>query len=151
MKTIIAAVDLSHDDQEHTAETFRWSVEEAVVRHADVEVVYAVPPVISPYAPAAPGTGAIDIEAEADALARQAQQRLDRCVKRLRRSVDAIVPIRTVVRSGAPEQVLVEQSLDADLLVVGARHHGALLSAVIGSVSDHVVHNAHCPVVVIPR
>jgi len=59
------------------------------------------------------------------------------------------VPIRKVVREGHPASVLVECSKDASLLVVGCRGHGAFVGMVLGSVSEHCVTNAHCPVVVL--
>jgi nucleotide-binding universal stress UspA family protein len=50
---------------------------------------------------------------------------------------------------GHPAQVLIEQSADADLLVVGSRGHGAFTRLMIGSVSIHCVTHSHCPVVVV--
>lgn len=37
-----------------------------------------------------------------------------------------------------------------DILVLGARGHGPLVSAVLGSVADYVVHHSHRPVVIVP-
>ncbi len=50
---------------------------------------------------------------------------------------------------GHPAQVLVDQSAEADLLVVGHRGHGAFTGMLVGSVSIHCVTHAHCPVVVV--
>jgi nucleotide-binding universal stress UspA family protein len=50
---------------------------------------------------------------------------------------------------GSPEELLVEASAEAALVVVGTRAHGRLASFVVGSVSNSVVHHAECPVVVV--
>ena len=59
------------------------------------------------------------------------------------------VPVRARVVEGNAAQVLLEASDGADLLVVGSRGHGGFAEALLGSVSQHCVHHAHCPVVVI--
>ena len=50
---------------------------------------------------------------------------------------------------GHPAQVLVDQSAEADLLVVGSRGHSTFTGLLVGSVSMHCVSHAHCPVVVV--
>jgi nucleotide-binding universal stress UspA family protein len=57
--------------------------------------------------------------------------------------------VRARAVEGDPAQVLHDASDDADLLVVGSRGHGGFTGALLGSVSRHCVHQAHCPVVVI--
>ncbi len=59
------------------------------------------------------------------------------------------VRVRPVVRQGNSAQVLLDAARDADLLVVGSRGHGGFTGALLGSVSMHCVHHAHCPVVVV--
>jgi nucleotide-binding universal stress UspA family protein len=58
------------------------------------------------------------------------------------------VPIRRLVVQGIPAQVLLDAAEGADLLVVGSRGHGGFADALLGSVSQHCVHHAPCPVVV---
>ena len=58
------------------------------------------------------------------------------------------VQIRSSVVEGFPAQVLVEASKNADLVVVGSRGHGEFAGLLIGSVSEHCVTHAHCPVLV---
>jgi nucleotide-binding universal stress UspA family protein len=53
------------------------------------------------------------------------------------------------VSYGHAAQVLIDESKDADLLVVGSRGHGAFTGMLLGSVSIHCVTNATCPVTVI--
>ena len=65
------------------------------------------------------------------------------------RSAHPELTIVEEVTEGHPAKVLVDQSADADLLVVGSRGHGEFSGMLIGSVSEHCVSNAHCPVVVV--
>ncbi|MBF6556487.1 MAG: universal stress protein [Acidimicrobiales bacterium] len=58
------------------------------------------------------------------------------------------VSIASTVVEGHPSPVLVEASQGADLLVVGSRGHGEFAGMLLGSVSEHCVSNAHCPVLV---
>ena len=56
------------------------------------------------------------------------------------------------VADGTPPAVLTEASRHADLLVVGARHHGDGRHGMrVGPVGHSVLHHADCPVVVVPR
>ena len=61
------------------------------------------------------------------------------------------VPVEPRVIEGPPALALVHAAEGADLLVVGTRGHGAFVGMLLGSVSEHCVTHAHCPVVVVPH
>ncbi|MDV8000257.1 universal stress protein [Rhodococcus sp. IEGM 1408] len=62
---------------------------------------------------------------------------------------DALVDQRVI--RGHPAEVMVAASGDARLVVMGSRGHGGFAGMVMGSVSQHVVSHARCPVVVLPH
>ncbi len=59
------------------------------------------------------------------------------------------LPIERRVVYGHPAQSLVDESKNADLLVVGGRGHGGFAGLMLGSVSTYCVTHAHCPVTVV--
>jgi nucleotide-binding universal stress UspA family protein len=54
-----------------------------------------------------------------------------------------------VILYGHQAAALIDESSRADLLVVGRRGHGGFLGMRLGSVSQHCVNAAHCPIVVV--
>ena len=62
---------------------------------------------------------------------------------------DPPVTVQPRVKQGAAAKVLINESLEADLLVVGNRGHGGFAGLMLGSVSQHVAAYAKCPVAVI--
>jgi len=59
------------------------------------------------------------------------------------------VKINSRVVEGNAAQALLDASAGAEMLVVGSRGHGGFVEALLGSVGQHCVHHATCPVVVI--
>jgi nucleotide-binding universal stress UspA family protein len=54
----------------------------------------------------------------------------------------------STIVTGHPGEVLVQHSGSADLLVLGSRGHNHAVSLLLGSISEHCVRHARCPVLV---
>ena len=63
--------------------------------------------------------------------------------------LDPAAQVESKVGYGHPAQVLISESENADLIVVGHRGHGGFTGMLTGSVTLHVVNHATCPVVVV--
>ncbi len=135
-RRIVVGVDGSGSSQRALA----WAARQGELTGATLDVVIAwewpissgaVVPILSGWDPKA-----------------EAQKRLDETVDAVRAAHPAVtVRARTV--EGHPAPVLVEASADAELLVVGSRGYGEFAGMLLGSVSEHCVTHAHCPVVVV--
>ena len=93
----------------------------------------------------------------ADSFSERAMKRAESTVRRLLdERVGSIVAAGGVVSGGharlgrpADELLVLAEEMRAGLLVVGSRRLGGLKRTFLGSVSDPVVRNAHCPVLVV--
>ncbi|MEZ0164374.1 universal stress protein [Kineococcus sp. LSe6-4] len=124
----------------------RWAADRATATDGDLLVLTVW------RAPADRATG-FDPGAFEDAR-RAAGEDVDRRVQdvldRLRREHPGLRVQGRGVEDTDPGDVLLAAAEDAELLVVGARGHGAFVSALLGSTSHDVLHRATCPVVVVP-
>ena len=67
-------------------------------------------------------------------------------------SVDhADLTVHTTLLEGRPRPVLLERAARSDLLVMGARGHGAVGAAILGSVSNWLLHHGKGPMIIVPR
>ena len=122
----------------------RWAVGQARLTGGAVDAVIAWQlPVMPQHYSWAP----IYVQ-EAEDFAEDARKRIDAAVSAEVDPADSHL-VRTHVMHGHPAQVLLDVADGADLLVVGGRGHGSFASALLGSVSQHCVHHARGPVLVV--
>jgi nucleotide-binding universal stress UspA family protein len=136
---ILVAVDGS----EHAAEALRTAAQLAQEEHARLTVITAVPP-----APALAQMSAVGV-----ALTEVADL-LGEAGKRMRTQVDDLpddISVQSMAVPGQPVEVILERLREGrhDLLVMGTRGLGRVGSALLGSVSQAVLHEARVPVLVV--
>jgi nucleotide-binding universal stress UspA family protein len=140
MERIVVGVDGSEGSQKALA----WALDDARRRgDATVEVVHAwEPPVLvgSPVGAVPP----VPIEGPYTDAGRQI------VADAVAHADTAGVTVQQVVLEGPPGASLCERSEGAALLVLGSSGHGAVLDALIGSVSQYCAHHAASPLVLIP-
>ncbi|MCD0484499.1 universal stress protein [Streptacidiphilus sp. ASG 303] len=119
----------------------RWAADQAALTGAVVEAVtgWEFTPVYGWSVPS------LDPE-----LAAAAEQTLTESVREVL-GPEPAVEVHRCTASGNAAQVLLDRAHGADLLVLGNRGHGGFAGALLGSVTQHCVHHADCPVVVIPH
>ncbi|AWE48518.1 universal stress protein [Streptomyces nigra] len=117
-----------------------WAAREATLRQVPVRLVHVWQPVPEPMAQA-PLLGAETHQHWSERIPRDAAEGL-----RLRHPG---VEVITEQRAGAPAEVLLEASRDAELLVLGSRALSGLTGFLVGSVGQSVVARAKVPVVLV--
>lgn len=80
---------------------------------------------------------------------RQAREVLDRQVRQIEEAGVTVAGSHVSVGQPAAEIVAVAEDMGAGLIVVGSHGLEGIRRALMGSVSDLVVHHAHCPVMVV--
>ena len=126
------------DGSVHSRRALEWALAEARVRGDRCLVVHALD---YGHADAAPLVGFLD------AMTAAAREVLDTEVAFARHSRHKV---KGLLISGPAAGALLGASRDADLLVLGSRGKSGLSAALGGSVSTAVLHQASCPVVVVP-
>ncbi|MFQ1002398.1 universal stress protein [Modestobacter sp. SSW1-42] len=134
-RTIVVAVDGSPSSQR----ALRWAVAQGAATGGEVHAVTAW------HLPEMQGWGTVLDDVD---WAENARAVLEQAV------TEALPPaeaerVHRHVREGRAAVVLLDAAADADLLVVGSRGHGGFSGMLLGSVSQHLVAHAPCPVVVV--
>jgi nucleotide-binding universal stress UspA family protein len=129
------------DGSDASQRGLRWALDEARARGAAIDAVYAWR---SPIVGVGPGAVPLDsgpIEAEARSLLDAAIEAED--------TSGLAHPVRRVVLSGSPAEVVLQTAKGANLVVLGSRGVGGFSALLLGSVSHQVARHAPCPVVVV--
>jgi nucleotide-binding universal stress UspA family protein len=136
---IVAGVDGSPS----SVQALEWAIGQAALTGASVEAVIAwhYPQSYGVPLPDTTNWGDLAAETLAKAIAAARNARSS--------GPEAAVQISSFVAEGHAAQILLDRADGASLLVVGSRGHGGFAEALLGSVSQHVVHHALCPVVII--
>jgi nucleotide-binding universal stress UspA family protein len=136
---ILVAVDGS----DHAAQALRTAAQLAGEEHARLTLISVVPPT----------PAAANMSAGGAALA-QAADLMGDAGKAIRSQVDELpddLSVTSVVIGGHPAAKILQQLREGnhDLLVMGTRGLGRVSSALLGSVSQAVLHEADVPVLVV--
>ncbi len=138
-KSILVGVDGSPGSRV----ALSWAATEAADHGADLTVLLAweralLAPIGSPSVPHSDVPDTSDVAAD----------NLVKIIKEVLGENPTVV-VQPLVKPGNPAEVLIQESADADLLVVGSRGRGGFAGLVLGSVSQHVAAYAKCPVTVV--
>ena len=130
----------------------RWAAQEARMRNVPLTLVHVVvTPAWGP-TPWLLSNAPLPIPAEEDRTLEEAGRKIiDEAIKIAEDSGhdDAMTEIKSEVFLSVPVSTLVNLSKQADMVVVGRRGQNGLTRVLLGSVSNALLHHAHCPVAVI--
>ena len=122
-----------------------WAARDAVRRGLPLKLVNVLNPPIVMAFPEVPMPPGFLKWQESDG-----RKVLERALKTVEEATGgAPLEINTEMISGPSVPTLVEESKNAQLIVVGCRGRGALARGLLGSVSNGLVHHAFCPVAII--
>ena len=87
---------------------------------------------------------------DSDDISRRTAAGLDQIIAEVL-DPDSDLAVSKNVANGHPARALLDlaEETEADLIAIGNRGHGGITEALLGSVSQHVVHHARCPVVIV--
>jgi nucleotide-binding universal stress UspA family protein len=130
------------DGSASSREAIKWAIDEARLRKTKVDAVFAW------QSPLVVGAQYIPPDLiDPEALDRHAEEIVEAAVAEAGAASDVEIESRAV--EGMPAGVLLAESRDADLLVLGSRGRGGFSELLLGSVGQQCVHHAVCPVVIV--
>ncbi|UZX01315.1 universal stress protein [Arthrobacter sp. CDRTa11] len=139
MRTTVA---VGYDGSDASKLALHWAAEYAAASQAVLRIIHAwIWPMFTHHV--GPVKGVAD-----SGLRRAAEDLLAEGVE-LARGISPKLELEPRMVAGLPADVLRQESLDADLLVVGSRGLGSFLGKLVGSVSVDLAGTCPCPVLVV--
>lgn len=136
---ILVPVDFS----DCAKKALQYAIPLAKEHEAALTLLYVVPPIytVGEYG----GMEYPQLQAEMQASGHKALEKLNET------EVRGEVPTELVVRLGAPANEIIEaaRTLESDLIVVSTHGRTGLKHLLLGSVAEHVVRRAPCPVLIV--
>lgn len=131
------------DGSDGSSAALRWAAAEARLRGATLMVVQAwhIPSIGYGTYAAVPTDGF-------EGWGKQAAADLDEQVSKVLGPEPEVTVVKEVVE-GPAARVILDAADRAELVVVGSRGRGGFSGLLLGSVSAHVAHHAHCPVTIV--
>lgn len=139
---------LATDGSEEAALAAQTAVDLADKTNSAIHIVYVTMPLYEPsyyegiYI-------ADEIAEEQKEIERSAQELLNDQAQKIKAAGGSVA--QTHLRTGKPDKEIVElaEEIGAGLIVVGSRGLSRMSRVLLGSVSESVVHHAHCPMLIV--
>jgi nucleotide-binding universal stress UspA family protein len=135
-KSVVVGIDGS----QAAVNTAKWAIDEAISRQVPLRLVHVVGR--KEAQPQSASAQPFDWELE---RGETALYQADIAVQGVRKPVD----VETVLLSGDPEQVLINEAQDAALVCVGTDRRGWAADKLLGTTEAALATHAHCPVAII--
>lgn len=145
---------IADDHSEASRRAVRWAAEHLPLEDRRVVLLNVAVPPTAPLASGglvAPDVMVVNPVDDPDAT-EEVRVEAERALAETRDAVGLPAHTELTVMWGDPatEIVIAGNDLDADLIVLGSRGRGFFGRMLLGSVSGHVVHHAHRPVLIVP-
>jgi nucleotide-binding universal stress UspA family protein len=149
---------LAIDDSKYTENLFKQGLEVAKIHQADLMLFRCIPnkdlAVINSI-PYEIGLGIQNVnynyQEEQEKLNRVTEENLEKIKHECEIATNHQLKIEYKYTIGDPGACICETAQDwsASMIVIGRKGHSAFVEALLGSVSNYVIHHAHCAVLVI--
>ncbi|RKO88109.1 hypothetical protein BDK51DRAFT_29081 [Blyttiomyces helicus] len=146
-RTVVIAVDQSTN----TDRTVQYALEKVINRDTDLVVLVHVRPIIVPIYNFAKHDYSINMAEDHHKAGVAVVQKYGEIVTAAGALGTDEFKVRGLLLKGDPRDEVISraEALGADLIVVGSKGAGAFKRAVLGSVSDYIIHHAHTAVLVV--